>query len=179
MNDSTDNDLDDLKKCRVAERKERWKEKPMHGQFLRQTIDTADDISSAWLIGGTLKRETESLITAAQDQCIRTNYFKARIDKSEENSLFCMCGQKEETVMHIICECTKLAQKEYKRRHDLVGTAVHWELCKQLEFNHADKWYEHKPESLLENEKSQLFWDFEVQADHHIEPRRLDLIIVD
>ena len=61
----------------------------------------------------------------------------------------------------------------------MVGTAVHWELCKQLEFNHADKWYENKPESVLENEKSQLFWDFEVQTDHHIEDRRPDLLIVD
>ena len=32
-------------------------------------------------------------------------------------------------------------------------------------FNHADKWYEHKPESVLENERSQLLWDFEVQMD--------------
>ena len=118
--------VDDLKRRRAAERKERRKEKPMHGQFIRQTMDIVDDMSWAWLRNGTLKRETESLITAAQDQCIRTNYIKARIDKTLENSLCRMCGQKEETVMHIICECTKLAQKEYKKRHDLVGTAVHW-----------------------------------------------------
>ena len=90
-----------------------------------------------------------------------------------------MCGQREETVMHIICECTKLAQKEYKRRHEWVGRVIHWELCKQLRFSHAGKWYEHKPESVLENEKSQLLWDFEVETDHHIEARRPDLIIVD
>ena len=65
--------VDDLKRRRAAERKERWKEKPMHGQFIRQTMDIADDMSWAWLRNGTLKRETESLITAAQDQCIRTN----------------------------------------------------------------------------------------------------------
>ena len=83
--------------------------------------------------------------------------------------------------MHIICECecAKLAQKEYKRRHDLVGTPIHWELCKQLEFNHADKWYEHRPASALEHEKSQLLREFEVQTDHHIEARRADLIFVD
>ena len=118
------------------------------------------------------ERETESLITAAQDQCIRTNYIKARIDKTQENSLCRMCRQKEETVMHIICECTKLAQKEYKRRHDLVGTAIQWELCEQVEFNHADKWYENKQASALENVKSQLLWDFEVQMDHHIEAKK-------
>ena len=150
----------------------------MHGQFLRQTKDIADDISWAWIRNGTLKRETESLITAAQDQCIRTNYIKAWIDKTQENSLCRMCGQREETVMHIICERTKLAQKEYKRRHDWVGRVIHWELCKQLQFSHAGIWYGQKPEPVLENDKSQLIWDFEVRTDHYIEARRPELIIV-
>ena len=74
--------VDDLKKRRAAERQEKWKEKQMHGLFIRQTKDIADDIPWAWLRNGTLKRETESLITATQDRCIRTNYIKARIDKT-------------------------------------------------------------------------------------------------
>ena len=94
---------------------------------------------------------------------------KARIDKTQENSVCHMCGQREETVMHIICEYTKLAQKEYKRRHNWERRVIHWEFCKQLQFSHAGKWYEQKPESVLENHKSQLLWDFEVQTDHHIE----------
>ena len=56
---------------------------------------------------------------------------------------------------------------------------IHWELCKQLRFSHAGKWYKHKPESVLENYKSQVLWDFEVQKDHHIEAKRPDLIIAD
>ena len=66
----------------------------MHEQFIRQTEDIADDVSWAWLRSGTLKQETESLITAEQDQRIRTHYIKARIDKTKENSLCGTCGQK-------------------------------------------------------------------------------------
>ena len=44
-----------------------------------------------------------------------------------ENPFFRMCG---ETVQHIICECEKLAQGEYKRRHDTVAKLVHWKLYK-------------------------------------------------
>ena len=66
--EESEESLDDFKK-----RRERWKEKPMHGHFIRQTKDIADDMSWAWLRSGTLKRETEPLITAEQDQCIRTN----------------------------------------------------------------------------------------------------------
>ena len=36
----------------------------------------------------------------------------------------------------------------------------------------------HNPESVLENETHKLFWDFEIQTDHLILPRGLDLIII-
>ena len=79
----SDESVDDLKRHRTVERRERWKEKSMNGQFIRQTKEIPDeDASWVWLRSGMLKRETESLITAAQDQCIRTNYIKARIDKT-------------------------------------------------------------------------------------------------
>ena len=42
---------------------------------------------------GDLKRETESLIVAAQDQSIRTNLVKARIDKSQA-ILYVECVEK-------------------------------------------------------------------------------------
>ena len=37
----------------------------------------------AWLQNGDLKRETESLIVAAQNQSIRTSLVKPKIDKSK------------------------------------------------------------------------------------------------
>ena len=35
---------------------------------------------------GNLKRETESLLIAAQDNAINTNYAKAKIDSTQQNS---------------------------------------------------------------------------------------------
>ena len=55
---------------------------------------------------------------------------------------------------------------------------IHWELCKKFKFNHTTKWYTHKPESILENETHKLLWDFEIQTDHLILARRLDLVII-
>ena len=63
------------------------------------------------LQNGDLKRKTESLIVAAQNQSIRANLIRAKIDKSQKDS-----------------GCGKLAQKEYKRRHDNLGKIVHWKL---------------------------------------------------
>ena len=65
-----------------------------------------------------MKRETESLTVAAQNQSIRTNLVKAKIDKSQGDSL---CRKVDESVDHIVSGCNKLAQKEYKRRYDNVA----------------------------------------------------------
>ena len=43
----------------------------------------------------------------------------------------------------------------------------------------GDKWYEHEPESVLENEDHKILWDFSIQTDHVIEARRPDLVVVD
>ena len=78
-----------------------------------------------------LKRTTEGLIMAAQEQAIGTNHTKAKIDKTQENSKCRMCGKAEERVNHVLSECSKLAQKEYKRRHDWFGTKIQWEICRK------------------------------------------------
>ena len=65
-----------------------------------------------WLRKGNLKRETESLLIAAQDNAIRTNHIKARIDETQQNRKWWICGDGDETINHIISECCKLAQKE-------------------------------------------------------------------
>ena len=73
---------------------------------------------------GTLKRETESLLAAAQNQAIRTNYQRAKIERDETSPLCRMCKQADETVSHIVSECSKLAPTEYKGRHDKLAAAV-------------------------------------------------------
>ena len=127
---------------------------------------------------GNFKRETESLQIAAQNNAIRTNHIKARIDKTQQNSKCRLCGDRDETVHHIISECSKLAQKEYKTRHDWIGKVIHWEVCKTLEFDHINKWYMHNPAPVLENNTHKLLCDFDIQTDHLISARRPDLIII-
>ena len=104
-----------------------------------------------WLRQGNLKRKTESLLVAAQNNAIRTNYVEARIDKTQQNSRCILCGDSDKTINHIISECSKLVQKEHKTRHDWVGKKFHWELCKKFIFDHTNKWYMHNPESVQEN----------------------------
>ena len=59
-----------------------------------------------------------------------------------------------------------------------IAKAVHWELCKKNGLDHVDKWYDHEPESVMENEKCKILWDFTIQTDRMIGARRPDITIV-
>ena len=124
------------------------------------------------------KRETESLLRAAQDNAIRTNHIKVRIDKTQQNSKCRLCGDRDETTNHIISKCSKLAQKEYKARHDWVSKLIHWEICRKFQFDHTNKWYMHNQAPVLENDPHKFLWDFNIQTDNLIPARRPDLIII-
>ena len=116
---------------------------------------------------------------AAQNQSIRTNLVKAKINKSQGDSLCRVCRKVDESIDHIVSSCRTLAKKEYKRKHDNLGKIVHWKLARKSNLEAGDKWYEHEPESVLENEDYKILWDFSIQTDHIIEARRSDLVLVD
>ena len=71
----------------MRERIEGVRSKKLHGQFLMEMDEIASENSWSWLKTGYLKKETEGLLVAAQSQTLRTNAIKAKIDKSQENSL--------------------------------------------------------------------------------------------
>ena len=73
----------DLKKQKEKELRQNWNEKRMHGQFVREMPEKVDkDKTWQWLTRCDLKIGTEALLCAAQEQAIRTNYVKHRIDRT-------------------------------------------------------------------------------------------------
>ena len=101
-----------MKRSKKEKRSKDWEEKVLHGPYLRQTKEVRSDQYWAWLQNGDLRRETKSLIVAAQNQNIRTNLVKERIDKSHGDSLCRVCRKVDESIDHIFSGCSKLAQKE-------------------------------------------------------------------
>ena len=170
---------DEYKKRISENRKVQWQQKILHGQYVRDLPGDTDLVKSwDWLTMSDLKPETEALIIAAQDQSLRTNYVKFHIDKTTDSPLCRMCKEKGESVMHILSECSKLAQREYKRRHDNVARIVHWELCGMYKIERAKNWYEHEPKAVIESDEIKILWDFNIQCDHIIEHRRPDILVV-
>jgi len=98
-NENTDIETgNEFKRRTQQERKIKWKEKILLGQFLRNSEELADKNQWLWLTDGTLKRETESLIMAAQVQALRTSLVKTKIDMSQEDSRCRMCGKTDESI---------------------------------------------------------------------------------
>ena len=160
---ATRNDTDNTNTKRTTiTRKQKWEEKQLYGRFKRLISNVSHEKAWVWLRKGNIKRKTESLLIASQNNAIRTNDIKARIDKTQQNSKCRLCHDRDETINHIISECSKLAQKECKTRHDWVGKVIHWEMCKKLKFDHTNKWYMHNPASVLENDTHKLLWDLDI-----------------
>ena len=110
-------------------RNEEPQNKALHGQYLNDTDEKTDcKITWNWLKNGYLKKETEGFVIAAQDQAIRTNAIKARIDKTSSNSKCRLCKVKEETIDHLVKSCSEIAQTDYKEQHDKVASMLHWNL---------------------------------------------------
>ena len=65
------------------------------------------------------------------------------LTKKVKSPLCRIFGTRNENISHVVSECGKLSQKEYKRRHDNVARYVHWQFCKKLGFNRARLRYEH------------------------------------
>ena len=116
-----------------------------------------------------MKKETEGLLIATQEQAIRTKYIKKVIDKEDIDPKCRMCGERDETVAHILAECKMLAQCQYKNwRHDNVAQALHWEICKNYGLPASEKWYDHRIETVMENEEVTVTWDMKIQTDKRL-----------
>ena len=151
-----------------------------NAEFVRDTEPVSDKEKSwGWLRNGDLKKEIEGMILAAQGQGLRINYVKFRMDHDCVSRKCRMCDDKNETMWHVIGECSKLAGTEYKRRHDNVARIIHRALCIKYGFSTAERWYEHNPGKVLESREVKILWDFSVQADHETEARKPDITVID
>ena len=95
--------------------KDKWKEKAMHGKFLKYLDKDHIDmqLSFEWMTHTGLKGETEGLITASQDQALNTSYYSKHIIKQGSTDKYRMCNSQPETVEHIISGCQSLAADQY------------------------------------------------------------------
>ena len=93
------------------ERQYKWQQWPL--QFLRHTEGKRIKKNCMWLQRGDMKKETEATLIAAHDQAITTNAVKVKIRKQQGSPLCRMCKEKEESIVYVLSECTKLAKTHH------------------------------------------------------------------
>ena len=81
---ATRNDTENMMNNRMTiTRKQKWEGKQLYVRFKRLINNISHDKTWTWLRKGNFKRKTESFLIAAQDNAVRTNHIKARIDKTQ------------------------------------------------------------------------------------------------
>ena len=120
-------DPDVFKKRLKKEKRRQWLEKPLHGRFLKASTER----TSQWLNREHLKKETEAMVCAAQEQALRVNSIKHHTDGQGTSPMCRLCGESSETVIHLSSGSPVLAKSKYRIRHDIVGKDIHWLLLKK------------------------------------------------
>ena len=131
IRNDTDNTMDN--KMTITT-KQKWEGKQLYRRFKRLINTISHQKTWTWLRKGNLKRETESLLIATENNTIRTNHIKTK----QQNSKCRLCSDRNETIKHIISEYSKLEQ-EYRTRHDWMDKVIHWKMYKKFKFDHTNK----------------------------------------
>ena len=148
------------RKQKKEERHKQGKEKQLHGKFKKEMGMDQERLFEERNIG----LDICSTRTSSKNETDK----KKKIDGQEVSEKCRMCGERDESVTHLIAECKKLAQKEYKQRHDNIAKIVQLELRQKFGLVGEVKWCNHKPASVVENGRVKILWDFNIQTDHVI-----------
>ena len=89
---------EEFAKMKRDEIKKTLNEGKLQGQFVEKTRNIAQEFSGKWIRNGFLKKEIEGMLFAAQEQALRTNSIKAKIDKRPVSPKCRLCGSREDHV---------------------------------------------------------------------------------
>ena len=167
----------DFSREQKRQREQNWKEKNLHGIWYKHLAEY-DKTTNSWLQKSNLKPATESLILAAQDQALRTNWYNSQILNLTANQQCRRCKQHPETIAHIVSGCSELAQGVYLKRHNAVASFIHWKICGNEKLTRHDHWYDHDPQKVVENKDVKVLYDFNIFTDKKIKHRRPDIVII-
>ena len=92
-----------------------------------------------------------------------------------------MCGDHPETVGHLVSACSKLAQTEYRRRHDKMGLRVYWEVCGVYGLKRSEQWHLEVPDGVRKSDDGmvEIWWDQTVITPTKFKSNRPDMLIID
>ena len=140
-----------------------WKQKSLHGQFpVAVECLTTMECAYKWLRQSYLKLETEALITAAQDQALRTNAYITNVLHYSDDPLCRLCHSFDETVYHIVSSCPFLAPTGYLQRLNSVAALLHKQIC---EIYTCEKPWLYNPQPVVSSNHVKILWDNDIRTE--------------
>ena len=90
--------------------------------------------------------------------------------KDGTDPMYRICGQFQETIHHIVAGCTVIMSwpilNTYTHTTKLPCSYLHWNICKAMNIDTNEKWYEHEPQTvtrqhhnLVANANTNRYWD--------------------
>ena len=141
--------------------------------------DVDQDKTHRWLKAAGLKAEIKGFIIAAQDQSLATScWYQHNILKKPDVDPKCrLCGRFDYTIDHLVSGCPELAKTEYIHRHNKAAAHMHWAICKEFGIEVKERWYEHEPKTVTENDSVTILWDMPIHTDRTIAANRPDIVL--
>ena len=53
---------------------------------------------------------------------------------------------------------------------------MHWKICKEFGIKVKERWYEHEPKTVTENDRVTILWDMPIHTDRTIADKRPDVL---
>ena len=141
--------------------------------------DVDQDKTHRWLKAAGLKAEIKGFIIAAQDQSLATScWYQHNILKKPDVDPKCrLCGRFDYTIDHLVSGCPELAKTEYIHHHNKAAAHIHWKICKEFGIEVKERWYEHEPKTVTENDSVTILWDMPIHTDRTIAANRPDIVL--
>ena len=116
-----------------------------------------------------------SVHTSIVQQLITTKVYNAKkVQNGGEDLLCSFCRVKKETVPHIMCSCSAIAQTLYTARHDRMLRPVYYAILKTLGITNNEEdeedetipWYrEIQPKCCVETKEVKVLWNIPLHLD--------------
>ena len=160
------------------EHEQRWKDKETHG-YLKRTLEqdafVDEKRTNGWL-NLKLTSHVEGYIAAVQEQELNTKETQKRrekdIQKKQAMNAKCrVCGEKSESVYHLVGSCSTLAPSLYlKVRHNQMQRFLYQEITKN----------EHlvlNPPEVTVKGDMEIWYDMKIQMTPKVDKNRPDIVI--
>ena len=104
-----------------------------------------------------------------------TRWYQHNILKKPDVDPKCrLCGLFDETIDHLVSGCPELAKTEYTHRCMCAAAHMHRKICKEFGIEVKERWYEHEPKTVIENDSVSILWEMSLHTDRTIAANRPD-----